>query len=105
MGHRQQDENDKNFFDDLNSGFDPAKASKIQKDSESKAARLDYLIHQTFEQNEAGKELLAIWKEALIMSATAESGMDKVVIGINEGQKRFIRGIILTINRVEKGDR
>lgn len=94
-----------NFFDDLESGFDPAETLRQQKDHEAKAAKLDYLIHQTFEQNESGKELLEIWKESLVMQPTAESGMDQVGIGIREGQKRFIRGILLTINRVEKGER
>jgi len=40
----------------------------------------------------------------LIMTPTVESGIDMAESGIREGQKRFIRGIILTINRVEKGE-
>jgi len=91
---------ERNFFDDLN----PIKleeAIKFQKDAEEKGKRIDYLIHKTFSQNENGKELLEIWKESLIMSSTAEEGSDLVAIGIKEGMNRFIRGIILTINRVE----
>ena len=93
-----------NFFDDLNSGFDLSEALKAQKDSEAKARKLDYLIHRTFEQNESGKDLLEIWKESLLMQPSATGGMDMVDIGIREGQKRFIRGIILTIRRVERNE-
>lgn len=93
-----------NFFDDLNSGFDLSEALRQRKDSTERAKKLDYLIHKTFEQNQAGKDLLAIWKESLLMQPSATGGMDLVDIGIREGQKRFIRGIILTVNRVERGD-
>lgn len=93
-----------NFFDDLMAGSDPAEAMRQQKDYEAKAAKLHYLIHAVFEQNEKGKELIAIWKDALIMIPTADAGMDNIDIGIREGQKSFIRGIILTINRVERNE-
>lgn len=94
-----------NFFDNLNTGFDPAESLRRQKDAEEKANKLDYLIHAVFEQNEQGKELITIWKEALIMQPTVEPGIDQFDAGIREGQKRFIRGILLTINRVEKGEK
>jgi hypothetical protein len=45
-----------------------------------------------------------MWKEALILNSTAEPNMGYVEIGINEGQKRFIRQILLTIKRVESGN-
>lgn len=76
-------------------------AVKFQKDAEAKGQKIDYLIHKAFAQTESGRELLEIWKESLIMSSTADEGADLVTIGINEGMKRFIRGIILTIKRVE----
>ena len=93
---------ERNFFDDLNANIDLPEALKQKKEWEEKARKLDYLIHQTFRQNESGKNLLEIWKESLLMQPGAVGGMDMVDIGIREGQKRFIRGIILTINRVEK---
>jgi len=93
-----------NFYDDLQTGFDPAETLRQQKDGEVESERLDYLIHKVFAQTEEGKELLYKWKEALIMTPTVESGIDMAESGIREGQKRFIRGIILTINRVEKGE-
>jgi hypothetical protein len=95
---------DNNFYDDLQTGFDPAEALRQQKDDESGSERLDYLIHKVFEQTPEGKELIGKWKDALIMTPTVESGIDMAESGIREGQKRFIRGIILTINRVEKGE-
>jgi len=93
-----------NFYDDLQTGFDPAETLRQQKDGEAESERLDYLIHKVFEQTPEGKELIGKWKEALIMTPTVESGIDMAESGIREGQKRFIRGIILTINRVERGE-
>ena len=93
-----------NFYDDLQTGFDPAEALRQQKDDESGSERLDYLIHKVFEQTPEGKELIGKWKEALIMTPTVVSGEDHKEDGIREGQKRFIRGIILTVNRVERGE-
>lgn len=92
-----------NFFDELQSGFDPAEALRQQKDHQVNAEKLDALIHRTFEQNESGKELLTIWKEALMMQPTVEPGIDQFDAGIREGQKSFIRGILLTIRRIEGG--
>lgn len=63
--------------------------------------RIDYLIHQAFKQNDAGRELLALWKETLIMQATVQPGIDPTYSAINEGKKEFIRNILLTIERIE----
>lgn len=63
--------------------------------------KLDYLIHRTFAQTDAGKELLTLWEDALLLNSTAQPGDDLLQIGINEGQKTFIRNIILTIRKVE----
>ena len=96
------DNQEPNFFDDL--GYvDPTEIEKLQKESEARADKVNYLVHKTFAQNEAGVELLEIWKEVLIMGSTAAPGMDSVEIGIREGRKEFIREIIKIINRVEKG--
>lgn len=61
---------------------------------------LDKLIHQVFDQNEQGKELLKIWKEALIMSPTVTANSTQFQCGIAEGKKEFIRNILLTIKSV-----
>lgn len=90
-----------NFFDDLLNQLDPQEALKQQADSEEKGKHLDYLIHRVFAQSDEGKELLSIWKDSLIMSATADEGMDMIGVGMREGQKRMIRAIVFTIKRVE----
>lgn len=63
--------------------------------------KLDHLIHKVFAQTEEGKELLEYWKEALLISPTAEHGYDMLSVGLNEGKKTFIRNILLTIKKVE----
>ena len=94
-----------NFFDRLgNNQLSSEEALRQTKEAEAKARRLDYLIHRVFEQNKEGAELLGIWKEALIMQPTVEAGMDNFEPGIREGQKSFIRGIFITIKKVEKGE-
>lgn len=82
--------------------FDDDEVSiELKREIESKYERLDYLIHKVFQQDEAGRELLAYWKEALVMNPSALGGMDSISIGIEEGKKQFIRHIILTIKRQE----
>lgn len=90
-----------NPFDELYS-FDPEAAKKQVEEFKAKGEHLDYLIHKTFVQNEDGAELYALWRESLIMSPTAEQGMDMIGIGIREGMKTFIRKIGLTIKKVEE---
>lgn len=68
---------------------------------QNELGKLDYLVHQTFKQSEAGQELLGLWKEALIMTPTVQPGAPIEAHGINEGQKQFIRNILITIDKVE----
>lgn len=90
------DNNEENFFDELGA----EKATKTVADA--MAEKLDHLVHKAFVQNEAGAELLDIWTmTGLVMSPTAERGMEPLEIGIREGRKSFIRDLILTIKRVE----
>ena len=91
-----------NFFDNLGDTFDAPEASKELEEHKARGERIDHLIHKLFEQNEEGRELLETWKESLIMQPTADAGMDLLEVGIREGQKRFIKSIILTVKRVEK---
>lgn len=92
-----------NPFDEL--GFTSIdEAKKSISEQQQKGQKLDQLIHQAFQQNEAGAELLAMWEESLLMIPTAKQGDDMLSIGINEGIKQFIRNIKLTINKVERGD-
>jgi hypothetical protein len=64
----------------------------------------DYLIHQVFKQSAEGAELLRQWKEVLIMTPTVKPSSTQMEVGISEGQKLFIRNILLTINKVENDD-
>ena len=63
--------------------------------------KIEQLVHQVFEQNPQGKELLDIWKEALIMNPTVTPNSTQFQAGIAEGEKSFIRGIYLTIKKIE----
>lgn len=89
------------FWDDLNP-IDTEDIKRFERKAKGEAEKLDYLIHKVFEQSPEGKELLSIWKESLIMKPHADGGMSYVDIGIREGMDRFIRGIILTVKRVEE---
>ena len=90
---------DSNTFDELQQQM--FGQPELSPDDAAKWRKYDVLIHKVFKQSEDGAELLAFWKENLIMSPTAQAGMDSVGIGINEGRKSFIRDILLTIERVE----
>lgn len=83
------------YFNDLGAQPEYTDEQKAQFD------KLDYLIHKTFAQTEDGRELLKLWEDALLLNSTAQPGDDLLSIGINEGQKTFIRNIILTIRKVE----
>lgn len=75
-----------------------------RKNKEDDWKKRDHLIHRVFAQNEAGVELLSIWKESLIMTPVVVEGLGIEHAGIREGMNQFIRGIITTINRVERGE-
>ena len=83
------------YFNDL--GAQP----EYTDEQKAQFNKLDYLIHKTFAQTEDGRELLNLWEDALLLNSTAQPGDDILSIGINEGQKTFIRNIILTIRKVE----
>jgi len=60
------------------------------------------LIHRVFVQNETGAELLAKWKDQLIMIPSVQPHYTQFEAGIAEGAKMFIRNIILQSESVEK---
>jgi len=80
---------------------DPEELAKIEAEKAAMWDNIDNLIHQVFEQNPKGKELLSIWKEALIMNPTVTPNSTPFQAGIAEGNKEFIRNIYLTIKNVE----
>lgn len=59
-------------------------------------------VHKVFVQSEAGAELLATWKEQLVMVPTVRPGIDQFEAGINEGIKMLVRNIILQCQQFDK---
>ena len=92
---------DFNGFDSMGGIGDPAELAHIEAQKKEMWNKLDQLIHRVFEQNADGKELLATWKEALIMRPTVTANSTQFQAGIAEGNKEFIRNICLTIKSVE----
>jgi hypothetical protein len=92
-----------NFFDNLQGVMDKEELEAYKRMQEAKSKKIDYLVHKVFAQSEDGKELLKVWERSLVINPTAEEGMDRVSIGIREGMKRFVRNIILTVERVANG--
>jgi len=90
-----------NGFDNMGGIADPQAVLNAQAQNEQMWNELEQLIHQVFEQNPQGKQLLSIWKEALIMSPTVTPCSTQFQVGIEEGKKEFIRNIYLTIKSVE----
>jgi hypothetical protein len=94
-----------NFFDDLNGLTGNLEEAKKQvADIEARGAKLDQLIHKVFRQTEEGRELLEIWQKALINRPTVTEVSTQFGAGIEEGKKTFIRGIVLTVERIERDE-
>jgi hypothetical protein len=60
------------------------------------------LLHKVFVQNKDGAELLAKWRDSLIMIPTLESESTQFGAGMNEGEKRFIRNLIASMKTAEQ---
>lgn len=93
-----------NPYDEMGLDLDPEEIKKQQERQKAMNEKLDILIHKTFYQTESGRELLDIWDDAMSMTPGVAPGMDKFEVGIIEGQKRFIRGIKITIRRMNKNE-
>ena len=68
----------------------------------------DRIIHRVFEQNENGKKLLNQWVKAkLIDDTSVDVGvvLSERDIGMIIGVQNFIRKIVRTIEKVNKGER
>lgn len=66
--------------------------------------KVAHLTHRVFAQTEAGRELLEIWKQSVLMIPSDQFGMEPFNLGKHEGYNEHIRGIIRIINQVEKED-
>ena len=60
------------------------------------------LLHRVFKQSEEGAELLAKWKDDLLMIPSVMPHYTAMEAGLMEGAKMFIRNIIIQIESVEK---
>ena len=74
-----------------------AQAEAFKRLSEKNAI----LVHKVFQQNEDGRELLAKWKEALIMVPVAHNNSTQIEVGIAEGINKFVRNIIIQVSKFE----
>jgi hypothetical protein len=59
------------------------------------------MLHRVFVQNEYGAELLAKWKNDLIMIPSVLPESSQFGAGLTEGGKMFVRNIITLIQSVE----
>lgn len=90
-----------NPFDNMGGIPDPEDLARSKAENDALWTKVDHLIHRVFKQNEAGRELLEVWKNALIMTPTVTPNSTQFQAGIEEGKKEFIRKIHLTIKNVE----
>jgi hypothetical protein len=90
-----------NGFDAMGGVMDPEAVKIAQAQQEQMWNETEQLIHKVFKQSPNGKKLIAIWKEALIMTPTVTPNSTQFQVGIEEGKREFIRNIYLTIKNVE----
>jgi hypothetical protein len=90
-----------NGFDAMGGVMDPEAVKLAQAQQEQMWNETEQLIHKVFKQSPNGKKLIAIWKEALIMTPTVTPNSTQFQVGIEEGKREFIRNIYLTIKNVE----
>ena len=74
---------------------------KSQETFNQLAEQSNILIHKVFVQNQDGAELLAKWKDQLLLIPTAEPHSTQIEVGINEGMKQFVRNIMKQCESVE----
>ena len=74
---------------------------KQQEDSKRLFDANANLIHRVFAQTEAGRELMDLWCDGLMMIPTAQPQSTQIEVGINEGMKQFVRNIIVQVKSVE----
>ena len=75
--------------------------NKSQQEFKRNIEKSSILVHKIFAQNEDGRELVARWKEFLIMTPTVHAQATQFEAGIAEGHKEFIRTIINQIQTCE----
>ncbi len=91
-----------NGFDAIGGVSDPEEIESIKIEEQAKLNNMAYLLHQVFVQNEKGKELLSKWNEILINTPSFDANSTQFDAGLNEGEKRFVRNILLHLKQVEE---
>lgn len=100
MSHQHNSE-EFNGFDAVQGLPDPEEVAKLKIEEEAVLNKMGYLLHQVFVQTELGRELMNQWKETLINMPSFDGNSSQFAAGLNEGEKRFVRNILLSIKQVE----
>jgi len=69
--------------------------------SSNNEEKASLLMHQVFKQTDNGRELLEIFKHRLMFVPIDRHGTDPFMLGKEEGERDFIRKILLTIETIE----
>tara|TARA_R110002096_G_scaffold135858_2_gene287947 strand:- start:109 stop:399 length:291 start_codon:yes stop_codon:yes gene_type:complete len=91
-----------NGFDAIGGLPDEDEVALLQANAKSEYNQHCELLHQVFEQNPLGKRLLNDWKDMLAMTPSIDSGSTQFEAGLNEGEKRFVRNIIISVKSIEE---
>lgn len=75
---------------------------KLNQERYQKISEAQKKVHAVFARTDAGKELLEEWVEAFLIITNGNSrGEDAYNLGFVEGQKQFVRKIMLDIKQAE----
>lgn len=99
--NNQQHNEEFNGFDAITGLSDPVEVAKLKQEEEAKLNKMSYLLHQVFVQNTQGKELMETWRNVLINTPSFDGNSSQFEAGLNEGEKRFVRNILLLLQQVE----
>jgi len=76
-------------------------ANEYREEAKKQALLESSLVFAVF-STEPGKKLINKWRDLLMDSPSAGPGMGLLEIGMNEGEKRFVRYIINSIKTHEE---
>ena len=84
---------------DMDQWLDSGK--EANKENARKVDHYSHLVHRVFAQTDAGRELMDIWTESLLMAPVAKANSTQIEIGIQEGMNQVTRTIINICKSVE----
>jgi len=99
--NNQQHNEEFNGFDEIKGFTDSIEVEKLKIEAEVERNKISYLLHQVFVQNEQGRKLIETWKDTLINTPSFDGNSSQFDAGLNEGEKRFVRNILLLLKQVE----